>query len=405
MSFLPTLPSEIDAFARVAVLLMTAIAFAQLGERFLRLPRITGYVVAGIVMGPSALNLTPISITGDLRPLMLIGLGLLLFELGSRVDLRWLKHNPTLLASSLIESGVTFAATFAFLSLFDFPTATVVSIAAIAVSTSPAVVMRIVAENNARGQMTQRLLLLTALNSLYAILLLKIGVAFVHLNQNSGVLEAIGHPLYVVCGSFLLAAAIAYGIHRARFSQLTRESERFTLIIAIVLLATTIADHFGLSVPMALLCGGILLRTLSQRLHLFPEHFGSAGAILVVILFTLTGVALDPQKLMLGGGISLGLIVIRALAKYCGGWLSALRGGLAPNKAAWLGVALLPMSSLAVLHAYEVADLYPDFGDDIIAIVLGAVLVMELLGPIATQLALRRAGEASPARTEKTNDA
>ncbi|HRE18034.1 MAG TPA: cation:proton antiporter [Rhodocyclaceae bacterium] len=405
MSFLPTLPAEIDAFARVALLLISAIAFAQLGERYLRLPRLTGYVLAGLVMGPSMLNLTPLSVTGDLRPLMLLGLGLLLFELGSRVNLRWLQANPMLLASSLIESGATFAATYAFLAVFDFPRATCISVAAIAVSTSPTVIMRIVAENNARGQMTQRLLLLSALNCLYAILLLNAGVAFVHFSQNANPLEAIGHPLYVVCGSFLLAAAIAYGIHRIRFSRIQRESERFTLVIAIVLLATTVADHFGLSVPMALLCGGILLRTVSQRLHLFPEHFGSAGALLVVILFALTGVALDPQQLAIGGAMSIGLLLIRAAAKYCGGWLSAVRGGLAPNKAAWLGLALLPMSSQAVLHAYEVANLYPNFGDDIFSIILGAVLVMELIGPIIVQLALRRAGETSAPRAEANDDA
>ncbi len=398
MPFPFVFPHEIDVAARIAILLIAAVAFAQLGERFLRLPRLTGYVVAGIVLGPSLLNWMPLSITGNLRPLMLLGLGLLLFELGSRVDLRWLRSNPMLLVSSLIESGITFVATYFFLAAFGYPSATCVSVAAIAVATSPAVVMRIVAENNARGQLTQRLLLLTALNSLYAILLLKIGVGFVHLHQGASELTAIGHPVYIVCGSFLLAAAIAFGIHRARFSKIRRESERFILIIAIVLLATTAAEYLGLSVPMALLCGGMLLRTVSRRLHLFPEHFGSAGAILVLLLFTLTGVALNPQQLLAGGLMSLGLLAIRSAAKYFGGWISALRGGLAPAKAAWLGVGLLPMSSLAVLQAYDVSELYPNFGDDIVAIILGAVLVMELLGPILTQFALRRVGEASLAK-------
>jgi signal transduction histidine kinase len=209
-------------------------------------------------------------------------------------------------------------------------------------------------------------------------------------------LQAIGHPVYMAAGSLLLGAALAYGMHLARFAQLTRESERFTLVIAVVLLGTTLADRLGLSVPMALLCGGMLLRSLSQRLHLFPEHFGTAGALLVIILFTLTGVALDPRHVLAGGMMSLGLLLIRGLAKYLGAYVSAGYGGLAPKKAAWLALALLPMSSLAVLQAHEVAGLYADFGDDIVAIVLGAVLIMELLGPVATQVALRRSGEATP---------
>lgn len=396
MTFPLGLPFEIGAFGRVALLLIAAIAAAQFCDRWLRLPRLVGYVLAGLLLGPSMLAWVPSSITGDLRPLVLIGLGLLLFELGSRVDLRWLRHNPMLIVGSLIESGVTFVAIYLFLEWFDLATATRVAVAAIAVSTSASVVMRIVAENNARGQLTERLMLMTALNSLYAILLLKISVGVVHLDRNAGLLQAIGHPVYMAVGSLLLGAALAYGMHLARFVQLRRESERFTLVIAVILLGTTLADRLGLSVPMALLCGGMLLRSLSQRLHLFPEHFGTAGALLVIILFTLTGVALDPRHILAGGAMSLGLLLIRGLAKYLGAYVSAGYGGLAPKKAAWLALALLPMSSLAVLQAHEVAGLYTDFGDDIVAIVLGAVLVMELVGPVATQLALRRSGEAQP---------
>jgi Kef-type K+ transport system membrane component KefB len=394
MSFLPTLPNEFDAFARVALLMIGAIGLAELGERVLRLPRVTGYIAAGMIFGPGVLGWTPASVNSDLRPLMLLGLGLLLFELGSRVDLRWLRHNPMLIASSFLESALTFGIVVLFLTWFHLPQAAVVCVAAIAVSTSPAVVMRVVAENNARGQLTQRLLLMTALNSLYAIILLKVGLAFAHLEQNSGIWQAVAHPVYVASGSFLLAALIAYGMHRARLARIRRESERFTLIVAVVLLGTTVADHLGLSVPMSLLCGGILLRTISQRLQLFPEHFGSAGAMLVVVLFALTGVALDFRQLIAGGLLAFALILIRAISKFVGARIFAGYGGLSPEKSSWLGVALLPMSSLAVLQAYDLTDLYPGFSNEGLPIVLGAVVIMELAGPIATQIALRRAGEA-----------
>jgi Kef-type K+ transport system membrane component KefB len=400
---IPSLPPEFDAYARIALLLIGAIALAELGDRLFRLPRLIGYVVAGILAGPGVWEWVPFSITGDYRQLMLLGLGLLLFELGSRVDLRWLAHNPLLLVSSLVESTLTFVAVYGFLTYFGFDQATSISVGAIAVSTSPTVIMRVVAEIGARGQMTQRLIMLTALNSLYGILLLKVAVAFVHLRHQTDLLQAIMHPLYIVSGSFLLAVAIAVGIHLARLTRIQRESERFTLVIAVVLLASTAADELGLSVPMALLVGGMILRAQSKRLHLFPVHFGSAGGLLVILLFVLTGVTLEPEQVLAGGMMSLGVLLLRAFAKFCGAWLSSGRSGLSPQKALWFGLALLPMSSLAVLQAYEVATLYPDSGDEIIAIVLGAVLVMELVGPILTQVALRRVGEAMP-RQERRHD-
>lgn len=395
MSFLPELPAHFDDLARFALLLIAAIALAEIGQRSFRLPRLTGYVVAGLLMGPGVLDWVPLSISGALRPLLLMALGLLLFELGSKVNLRWLADNPGLLLSSLAESGLTFIGTYLFLDAMGYVVATSITVAAIAVSTSPTVVMRVVAENGARGQMTQRLLLFTALNSLYGILLLKIGMSLVHFNQQSEPWLAIGHPVYVTCGSFLLAIVVARAMEWMQSVGLRRESERFSLIIAILLLASSAGDRLGLSVPMVLLCAGMLLRAQSKRIQLFPEHFGSAGALLVIVLFVLTGVALTPAQILAGGAISLGLIAIRCTSKFIATGIPLGRNGLSPQKARWLGVALFPMSSLAVLQAYDVSELYPNFGDDIVAIVLGAVAVMELVAPILTQIALRRAGESA----------
>lgn len=426
---IPQLPDSLDVLARTALLLIAAVALAEVGQRRLGLPRVTGYVLAGVLMGPGVLQWVPLSISGELRPFMLLGLGLLLFELGSRVDLRWLKANPWLLATSVGEAALTFVGAYVFLKLAGMSTAIAFTVAAIAVSSSPTVVMRVVSETGARGQMTQRLLLLSALNSLYAILLLKFGYALIHLDQGGDPLRAIAHPLYQASGSFLLAVVVAFAMHLAQSAGLRRESERFAIVIAILLLASNAADLLGLSVPMVLLVAGMLLRTRSGRLVLFPEHFGAAGALLVVLLFVLTGLAISPAQVAAGGGLALGLLVVRAGAKWLGAWWSAGRGGLAPRKAGWLGVALLPMSSLAVLQAYEVAGLYPPIdaaapaaadtvsrtaealattaaSAEVLAIVLGAVAVMEIAGPILTQVALRRAGEAAPAaRTETTSRA
>lgn len=388
------LPDGIDAYSRVAVLLIAGIALAEAGQRLLRLPRLTGYVLAGILLGPGGLGWVPSSISGELRPLMLLGLGLLLFEVGTRIDLRWLPANPALVVRSLAEAALTFAGIYLFLVWAGHVPATCVTVAAIAVATSPTVVMRVVAETGAKGLMTQQLLLFTALDSLYAILLLKIGVGFVHLNQQRDLWEAIGHPLYLTAGSLLLAYGVARAVGFVERSGLRRESERFSLVVSVLLLATAIGDRLGLSVPMILLLGGMLLRTTADRLPSFPEHFGSAGALLVIVLFVLTGVALEPAFIAAGGAMSLGLLAIRGLAKWTGTRIFAARSGLTPRKAGWLGVALLPMSSLAVLQAYEVSGLYADFGDEVVGIVLGAVVAMELVSPVLTQWALRRVGEA-----------
>lgn len=401
MESLSAWSSNVDIFARLAILLGCAIGLAELGERCFRLPRLVGYMIAGVILGPGMLNWVPESLGGTLRPLMLLALGLLLFELGSRVDLGWLGNNPILIASSLCESGFTFLAVYVFLGWFGFSSATVMTIASISVATSPAVVMRIVAETNARGQLTQRLVLLTALNCLYSIVLLKVSIGIVHFDRNAGLLQAIVHPIYITGGSLVLAGLLAYFVKLVQGLRLKRDSERFTLIAALALLATSAADGLGLSASMTMLCGGMALRSLSVRLYVVPEHFGSAGAVLVIVLFTLTGVALNPNEIVTGGLISIGILLIRAVGKYFGAYVSAGYGGLSPHKAPWLGVALLPMSSLAMLQAYDISKIYQDFGGEVLSIISGAVLIMELLGPILTQAALRQTLESFPAGQRK----
>src|SRR5690348_13362014 len=115
MDFLPSLPEQFDTFGRVALLLLAAIGLAELGHR-VHLPRLTGYVLAGVLLGPGVLGWAPPSISGELRPLMLLGLGLLLFELGSQVDWHWLGDNKLLIVSSLSEAGLTFGGVYAFLA-------------------------------------------------------------------------------------------------------------------------------------------------------------------------------------------------------------------------------------------------------------------------------------------------
>lgn len=393
MDFLPSLPFDIGYFGRLATLLLAAVVLAEFGQRWLRLPRITGYVVAGMLLGPSVLGWVPVSEARTLRPLAMLGLGLLLFELGSRVNLGWIRHNPWLLARSLAESTITFAAVFFFLGLFDFSVAVRTTVAAITVPTGAAIVMRVVAETRARGQMTEQLLLLTALNTIYGILLLKVGFFLFHFDKQDNWITAVLHPLYVASGSLLLAVGTAFAVILIQRLHLRRESERFVMILAVVLLATALSTILKLSTPLALLLGGIVLRTYSPRLQVFPEHMGTAGAVVVVMFFVLMGTSLDPSYLFAGGAIAIGLVVVRALAKFLG--VIAVFGdrGLTPMKATTLGVAMLPMSSISTLHGYEVAGLFPQVATPVLTLILGMAVVMDLVGPIATQRALNVARE------------
>ena len=161
-----------DTLLGAALLAVIAALAGEAVWRVLRWPRLVGYVIVG-----TALALSGRGASGDepaLRPVIDVALGLLLFEAGARLRLRWLVSNPWLLATSVAESLLTGIVVFIVLSSFGLGTQVAAPLAIVAVCVSPAVLQRVVGELHAAGQVTERLLALAALNTLYAVLAMKL---------------------------------------------------------------------------------------------------------------------------------------------------------------------------------------------------------------------------------------
>jgi len=148
-------------------------------------------------------------------------------------------------------------------------------------------------------------------------------------------------------------------------------------------------------VLLALLAFGAMVRNFDREHHLIVVDFGRAGHLFYVILFVVTGASLDLRLLATVGGAALAFVVVRWIGRAIGVFALAPLVGLSLRHASLLVVALAPMSGLAVVMVHETSSLYPQLRESIAPVVLAAVVILELLGPIATQYALRRAGEAS----------
>jgi Kef-type K+ transport system membrane component KefB len=115
------------------------------------------------------------------------------------------------------------------------------------------------------------------------------------------------------------------------------------------------------------------------------------------MLFVITGAGLRPSELAVAGAIGAAFVLARLAGKLAGLGLFAPLSGIAPKKAMLLGIGMVPMSAIAVVMVQGAAALYPEFGAKLSSIVLSAVVILELVGPLATQWALRRAGETESA--------
>jgi Kef-type K+ transport system membrane component KefB len=396
LDFLPELPFALSQPVLFGALLVLGLVAGEAVRRYAALPRITGYVLAGVLLGPQATNLLSADALLDARLLVDLSIGLIVFELGFRLDFAWLRRNRWLLVTAIAESVFCFAAIYAMLAWFGFRPVLAAAAAAIGTATSPAVVMVVAHELRAEGQVTERMLLFTAVNSLFAYLALTLLLPFLYFEQASGWQEAVLHPLYLIAGSVLTGLVACLLLLRLAAWIGQREEGQFVLLVAAVVLTVGAAHTWNLSVLLALLTLGMLARNLDRAHVLLPLRFGHGGQLFFVVLFVLSGASLEFESLGTAAGVAAAFIAVRFLGKAAALLAFGRLSGIRPGGAGLLAIALLPMSGLAVVMIQDTALFYPSFGRELADVVLAAVVVLELAGPLATQFALRRAGEARP---------
>ena len=394
--FLPGWPLVIGQFVVFGALLICGLLGGELAQRLAGLPRITGYVVIGILAGPEVLGLLRTPLSGEARALIDLALGLVVFELGHRLDVEWLKRNPWLAVAAVGESVGAFFAIYGAMLYFGYSPLLASGAAAVGTATSPAVVMLIAHELRASGQITERAILFTAVNCAFAFVALTLLLPFLHLEQEADLRTALLHPIYLLGGALLLGF-LACQLMLALAGWLgKREDRQFILLIALVVLVVGLARVFGLTVVVALLAFGIFARNLDYDHVLLPLRFGYAGQLLFVLLFVLTGASLEFYGLQTAWAVVAVYVLVRFLGKALAVLVFGRLSGLRAGGAGLLSVALVPMSGVAVIMVHDTEALFPAFGAELAAVVLSAAALLELIGPLATQLALRHAGEAHP---------
>jgi hypothetical protein len=382
-----------DTLFGATLLLILAALLGEVVWRALRWPRLMGYCIVGSVLAVSGAGLKPGGPSTPLRLAVDVALSLLLFEAGSRLNLRWLRSNPLLLATSLAEAALSAATVYLVAGLFDAPPVVAVALALVATSVSPGVVLRVVSECHAAGQVSERVMALSTLNTFYALLASRLLEGWLQIDSAAEVWGALARALFSLCGSFALGAALAIAVAViARRLDLRNENSTM-LLLGFVLLALVIAKTLQFSTLLVPLVAGIWLRNGSARPWVWPRHFGTAGGVLVLVLFVAVGAAWSPAAFMLGGKLALALLLGRFTAKSLVVIALARPSGLSLRQALSLSAALLPLSATAWVMALDLAAVPNPSVRELMPAVLSALAWIALLGPLAVLYGLRYARE------------
>ncbi|WP_137894953.1 cation:proton antiporter [Ramlibacter sp. 2FC] len=385
-----------------SLLLAVAAAAGHLLQRFTGLPKLAGYSVVGALAGLAGFSGAIWPLQGIGLFLVELGIAVVLFEAGARTSVRWFRHNPMVLVQSLLEATLTYVAVLATLKALKVDLEVAEAVATVAVAASPAVLTRVVMDMRASGPVTERAVVLSTLNTLYALTLSSAQAGLMGRAQDR-LMDTI-YPLAVVLGlSFVVAALLALALRMAlRVMNPTSENTAI-LLLAMIAAGTALAAQFGGSAALAALLGGMLLKQLHPRPWAWPRQLGTAASLITMLMFVLVStVAAHATQSGWSRAVAvlvLALLAARGLAKVAALTVASIGSGMAWKQALWVGCAMSPLSSVALLMTSQFASASPRLGPEISAIALPAILLMEVLGAVIATFALLRAGESARSRS------
>ena len=372
----------------------------EFGHRWLALPRIASYGIVGFLLGSTQGGFLPDSDGGPVTLLADIAFGLILFELGYRINLRWVRENPWLGVTSVVEACGSFATVFFIADWYAVPMVPALLLAALAMSTSPAAVLRVANELRSSGQVTERTLHLSAFNCVLAVVAFKFVVGYWVLTGSGSVFHALWNSLVVLLVSAGLGALFGVAVP-ALLRTLGGVDRNATAAFAIAVVVLTVVTHaLKFSPLLATLAFGLVARHRRIALSQAQRNFGALGDLLTVLLFVFVAAALDWRKVASGWELALVVVAARMAVKVAVTTLFAHLGGISWRKGALTGLALTPLSVFAILLLEQSRHLGLDLLDELAAIA-AIVLLLEVIGPVVTQHALQWAGETSREGADK----
>lgn len=370
----------------------------EFGHRWTGLPRISIYGLAGFLFGNLSSALFPQSDMGTFMLLADISFGLILFELGYRINLHWLRTNPWIGVTGFVEAAATFVVVYLVANWYGAPTLVSLLLASLAMATSPAGILRVLNEQQSSGQVTERVLHLSALNCVLAVFSFKMIVGIGIFQTSGSLLHAAWSSLVVLVVSAGLGALLGVAVPGLlrRMGSLTRDA---TLAFAIaVILLVTITHSFKFSSLLATLTFGIVARHRRVTLSQTQRNFGVMGDLLTVMLFFVVATTLNWQQVAGGIVLALLLVLARFAAKTICVAAFARVSGVSWRKGLLTGMALTPISVFAVLLLEQTRRAGVDLVDTLTPLAAMALL-LEVIGPIVTQRAVIWAKE-TPDATE-----
>ncbi len=384
--------------------------------KFIKLPKVTGYILAGIFLNPGFLGIIPDEFNNNVNVLTNVALSFITFSVGGSLLYSKIKElGKGILLITLFEAEFSFLLTAGGLLLilylfnifpgsdfYTFYLPVVILLGALASPTDPSATLAVKTEYRAKGTVMSTIMGVAAFDDVLGIINYSIatGVALAFIEQKPVVFSTISVPLVSIFGSIVIG--VLFGLLLNLVTWLVKKEEDGVLLVilaGILLLTFGVTTLLKWDPLLATMAVGVIVVNFNRRQEaIFKVLERYTDEIIFTLFFTISGLMLNFQSLSSAYLLILVFIVARfagkALGVFTGGAIASspkkvrkyVTGGLLPQGGIVIGLALIMKQNPA----------FSSFSDFILNIVLGATVIHELLGPVAAKISLKKAGEIKP---------
>ena len=396
----------------LGLLLTSGIVLGELGEK-LGFPRVTGYILAGVLLNPEIFHLVPVSFVQSSEPITNVSLAILTFSVGGTLAIGPLKElgkgiafialGEAELAALMVTvgsmvalpflahiQGATFIATYLPLGLL---------LGALASPTDPSATLAVMHQYKAKGPVSFTVMGVAALDDALGIMNFSVATALAAIFSTNTALQvgSLLAPVGLIGASIVLGIACGLLFHFAtRVLHDVPEGIFLVTVIAVLALCYGLATLLDLDQLLATMTVGITVVNFGrQRDRIFRLIEDYAEPLVFVLFFTISGMYLDFSVLLKFFPFVLLFVAFRAIGKLSGAFAGATIAHATHTVRKYTGWGLLPQGGIVIGLALIMRQnpAFADISNIIVSVTIGATVIHELIGPVTSKLALQKAGE------------
>lgn len=386
-------------FIALGCLFLIGMIADEIGRRT-RLPRVTLMILFGLAAGPSGLDLLPEAFKDWYEFLASAALTMVAFLLGGKLSVANLQqYGRQILVISAVAVLITGVLVGGTLLAFGTPAILALLLAGISTATAPAATQDVVRQSGADGPFTNTLLGVVAVDDAWGLIAFSMLLLAAKMIAGVDGADALVHGAREIGGA--LAIGIGIGMPAAFITQRLRPGEPIQAeALGVVFLCAGLAFWLQASFLLAGIVAGAAMANFANHDTRPFREIERLEWPFMVLFFVLAGASLDMVTLREIGIVGIVYLVARTGGRLAGGWLGCTLSGAPDSHRAWMGCALIPQAGVAIGMALVAGTHFPALAQTVLAVTISTTIVFEVFGPILSQIAVVKVGEAGKAPPE-----